>query len=220
MKSFLVIGLGAFGESVAKTLYSQGQTVVGVDLNRERVERAREYTSEVIEADVSDQETMEQVMEAVGIENIETVVVGVGRRLDASVLTCLFLKEMGVDRIVAKVLTHEHARVLRRLGVYKSLFPEADSGERLARRLINPNVEDLMDVGGDVKIFEIPAPEAFVDTSLGKLQLRAKYNLLVVAIRKETSENVEVIPGAESIIKKGDRLVLLGSIEDVDKLPE
>lgn len=220
MKNFLVIGLGAFGEAVARTLYEQGHTVVGVDVRREVVDRAREFTSEVVEADVSDRETMGQVLDTLGVENIDTVIVGVGRRLDASVLICLFLKEVNVKRIVAKVLTHDHARILRRLGVHKSLFPEADSGERLARQLANPAIEDLIHLAEGVEVMEIAAPGAFVGNSLKDLELRQKYDLFVIAIRKGISMEVDVLPGADRVIEKEDILVLLGPLDSLDKLPK
>ncbi len=220
MKNFLVIGLGAFGEAVAKTLYAQGHTVMGVDINRERVDRAHEFTSEAVEADVADRDTMGQVLDTLGVENIDTVIVGVGRRLDASVLICLFLKEMNVGRIVAKVLTHDHARVLHRLGVHKSLFPEADSGERLARQLANPNIEDLIHLEDGIEVIEISAPGAFVGSSLEAIQFRREYGMYVIAVRKGISMAVEVLPGAEYVIEKGDILVLIGPVEALEKLPK
>lgn len=219
-KTFLVIGLGAFGEAVARTLYEQGHTVVGVDINRERVERGREFTSEMIEGDLSDRETMAQVLESIGVDIVDTVIVGVGRRMEASILICLFLQEMNVNRIIAKVLTHEHARILKRLGVQKSLFPEADSGERLAQRLVNPNVEDLLHLGEKINVVEISTPEAFVGKSLAELEIRPKYKFLVVAIRRAASSDIEVLPSASSTIEKGDMLFLLGPPEAIEKLPK
>jgi trk system potassium uptake protein TrkA len=219
MKNFLVIGLGAFGEAVARTLFEQDQTVVGVDIRRDRVERAQEYTNEAIEADVSDQETMEQVLESIGVENIEAVIVGVGRQLDASVLVCLFLKEMEVKRIIAKVLTQEHARILKRIGVHRSLFPEADTGERLARQLANPVLEDFLHLGEKIDIMEIAAPKDFMGKSLGEMDFRQKYDLFIIAIRRGISMEVDVLPDAETVIEEGDFLVLLGSLENVEKLP-
>ncbi len=217
-KSFLVVGLGAFGEAVARTLHSQGHTVMAVDIRRDRVERAREITSEAVEGNATDRATVEQVVENLGAEDIEAAVVAVGQRLDASILVCLFLKELGVKRIVAKVLTDDHAQILKQLGVGETVFPEADSGARLAHRLARPNLVDLLPLGGGVGVYEVTAPAEFVGSTLGELKLRNRYEMMVIAIRPNNSDEVEMMPGADTAIREGDLLVVLGTQKAIEKI--
>ncbi len=216
MKGFLVVGLGAFGGAVAKTLHSMGHTVLGIDNDPARVVRAQEFTTEVIEADA----TNRQVMESLDLEDIEAAVVGVGRKLDSSILVSLFLKELGVEKIVAKVLTEEQARILQRLGVNNVVFPEADSGGRVGFALAKANVVDLLPLGDRMNVLELAAPEKFFGKTLDELKIRNKYSILVIAIRRKESGEVEMAPGAESKIEEGDVLIILGREEAVQELSE
>ncbi|MDA1001084.1 MAG: TrkA family potassium uptake protein [bacterium] len=218
MGNFLVVGLGAFGKAVAESLYAQKHTVVGVDVQRERVEHFRDLMSECVEADASDREMLGQVLDGIGVENLEAAVVGVGRRLDVSVLVCLFLKEAGVKRIVAKVLTEDHARALRHLGVNETVFPEADSGMRLAKRLSSPRVLESLSLGQGYQVMEIEAPAAYADKNLQELAIREKSGALVVAIRRAGSEKLETAPNGESRVGLGDALILLGPEDAPSKL--
>lgn len=216
MGNFLVVGLGAFGASVATALYEMDHVVVGMDTRRDRVEHSRDTMSECVEADASDREMLGQVVEGIGAENLDAAVVGVGRRLDVSVLVCLFLKEAGVKRIVAKALSEDHARVLKHLGVEETVFPEADSGARLAQRLSSPGVLESLSLGQGFQVIEVEAPAGFTGKSLRELAIREKSGALVMAIRR--AGELETAPNGESRIGAGDKLILLGPEDALSKL--
>ncbi|MBU1912433.1 MAG: TrkA family potassium uptake protein [Candidatus Omnitrophica bacterium] len=221
MRQFAVIGLGRFGLSVAKTLTEQGCQVLAIDKDDGLVQDASEFVTEAVQVDSTD----EKSLKAVGIKNVDVAVVGIGTNLEASILTTLTLKEMGVQEIVARAVTQEHGKVLEKVGATKVVFLERDMGIRVANSLTSPSIIEHIYLSPEYSIMETVTPQAFVSQSIGSLDIRAKYGLTIIGIRKKEQANVKVCelnisPKADYVIKQGDVLILLGSNENLERFKQ
>ena len=171
MKSFLVIGLGRFGASVAQELSALGQEVLALDIDAENVQYISDQVTQAIQGDAQD----EAVLRSVGARNFDCCVVAVGADMEASILITVMLKELGAQYIVAKAIAPIHARVLERVGADRVVLPEIEMGQRLAQRLARTNVVDYIGVSDDFSILEIHTPKSWIGHSLGELNVRARY---------------------------------------------
>lgn len=212
MKQFIVLGLGRFGSAVATTLAEMGYEVLGVDNDVERVNDLKNKITEVVQADISE----EKVLTELGAKNFDAAIVGVASNLESSILTTIILKEMGIKYIIAKAQNNLHAKVLEKIGVDKIVFPERDMGIRIARSLITPNIKDYIELEPDYSIIEIEAPLDFEDKTLSELDLRNKYGINVLAIKRDNNFNIS--PQAKDVIRKGDFLIVIGETEKITKL--
>ncbi|MCM3767844.1 TrkA family potassium uptake protein [Neobacillus niacini] len=208
---FAVIGLGRFGLSIARSLFESGQEVLGVDVNEERVENAHPYVTHAIIADSTDEETLKSI----GIRNFDTVIVAIGNDIQASILSVLMIKELGVKKVIAKALNKLHGQVLTKVGADWVVFPERDMGIRVAHQLLSPNVLNFIELSKDYSVEEIKIPEQMTDKTLRELDLRAKFNLSVIAIRHENDINIS--PSPDKIIDQGDVLVVIGENRDLER---
>jgi trk system potassium uptake protein len=213
-KQFAVIGLGRFGGSICRTLSEQGMEVLAIDIDEDRV---NEFASIVSHAVVGDS-TDENVLKSLGIRNFDHVIVAIGDNIQASILTTLILKELGVQHITVKATNDYHEKVLKKIGADQIVHPERDMGERIAYNLISNNVLDYLELSDKHSIVEIVASERLDGHSLLELDIRARYGINIVAIRRGT--NVIVSPLASEIIHKGDVLVVIGADEDIDRFEE
>lgn len=214
MKQVAVIGLGRFGSSVARTLADSGCEVLAVDVDEARVKAIADYVTDAVRANALDDEALR----GLGLRNFEVVVVAIGHEVEASILTTVLLKEMGVPKIVAKAQDDLHGRVLQKVGADIVVFPERDMGVRLAHTLISRNVIDEIQISTDYSIMEMQAPPRFVDRSLKELELRQRFGLTVLAIRR--ADRIIVSPDAEQTLEEGDVLVALGQPEKLESLNE
>lgn len=211
MKQFAVIGLGRFGSSLAKTLYNMGHDVLAVDVSEDNTQRMIDEVTQCVQADATD----EEVLKTLGLRNFDAVVVSIGHDMQASILVTVLLKDMGVKNVVAKANSALHGKVLERVGADKVVYPERDMGARLAHNLVTSNVLDYIDISPDYSIMEILAGDRMAGKTLGQLNLRAKLGVSVMAIKK--GENIEVAPGADDLIEKGDLLVAIGRQDSLRK---
>ncbi|MCG0274546.1 MAG: TrkA family potassium uptake protein [Thermosediminibacteraceae bacterium] len=212
MKQFVVIGLGRFGSSVAKTLYKLGYDVLGIDINEEIVQSLVDSITHAVQADATDENTLK----ALGVRNFDVGIVSIGDDIQASILVTLILKDMGLKYVVAKAQNDLHAKVLYKIGADRVVFPERDMGIRVAHNLVASNILDYIELSPDFSIVEIQALPEWYDKTLRELQMRVKHGLNVMAIKR--NEDVIVSPGAEDFIKKGDILVVVGQNKDIEKL--
>ena len=216
MKSFLVIGLGRFGAAVAQELSALGQEVLALDIDEENVQHIADQVTQAIQGDAQD----EAVLRSVGARNFDCCVVAVGADMEASILITVMLKEMGAKYIVTKAMTPIHARVLERVGADRVVLPEIDMGQRLAQRLARTNVVDYIGVSDEFSIVEIHPPRSWVGNSLGKLGVRAKHQINVLAIRHGEGGQVDVNPQPDKVIGPDDLLIVIGTNEQVNSVVE
>ncbi|HSB82488.1 MAG TPA: TrkA family potassium uptake protein [Candidatus Methylomirabilis sp.] len=214
MKQVAVIGLGRFGSSVARTLAESGCEVLGVDVDEARVKAIADQVTDAVCANALE----EEALRSLGLRNFEVVVVAIGHEVEASILVTVLLKEMGIPKIVAKAQDDLHGRVLQKVGADIVVFPERDMGIRLAHTLISRNVIDEIQLSTDYSILEIVAPPRFLARSLRELELRQRFGLTVLAIRRE--DRIIVSPDADQVVEEGDILVTLGQPEKLERLNE
>jgi trk system potassium uptake protein TrkA len=214
MKQVAVIGLGRFGSSVARTLAASGCEVLAVDVDEARVKAIADEVTDAVRANALD----EEALRALGLRNFEVVVVAIGHEVQASILTTVLLKEMGIPKIVAKAQDELHGRVLQKVGADIVVFPERDMGVRLAHTLISRNVIDEIQLSTDYSILEMAAPHGFLGRSLKDLELRQRFGLSVLAIRRK--DRIIVSPNADQVVDEGDILVALGQPDKLEPLNE
>ncbi|SDE61031.1 potassium channel family protein [Sporomusa acidovorans] len=213
-KQFAVIGLGRFGSSIATTLYKLGYEVLAIDANEEQVQKLSETVTHVVQADTTD----ENSLKALGIRNFDVVVVAIGEDIQANVLTTLILKDLGVKYIVAKARNELHGKMLAKIGADRIVYPERDMGLRVAHNLVSTNVLEYIELSPDLSIAEITAPKTLVGRSLAEANLRVKYEINVVAIKRD--EVLIVPPPSDEKIRTGDILIFVGQTRGIQKMEE
>ena len=204
-QQYAVIGLGIYGNSVARRLYEAGQEVLGIDVNEERVEEAELFVTHAVVAD----STEEEALISIGIRNFDCVIVAIGNDMQSSILTVLLLKELGVKKVIAKSLSKHHGQVLDKLGADWITYPERDMGERVANQLLSPNVLNYIELSKEYNVEEILIPSRMAEKSLRELDIRAKYNVSAIAIVRKG--DIIISPLSNHIIHEGDLLVVIGS---------
>lgn len=211
-KQFVVIGLGRFGSSIARTLYSLGNDVMAIDSDEEVIQNIADSVTHAVQADSTD----EHSLKALGISNFDVAVVTIGSNVQASVMTALLVKELGVKNILAKANNELHAKVLKKIGVDRVIFPERDMGVRVAHNLVATNILDYIELSPDYSIAEIVSPKEWEGKSLKELNMRAKYGINVMAVKRNNEVNIS--PVAEDIIHEGDIIVAIGGTEEINEI--
>jgi trk system potassium uptake protein len=213
-KQFLVIGLGRFGASVARTLTEENHSVVGIDTSEDRIQRVSEEIADVIKCDATDAD----LLDTIGVPDYEAVIVCIGEKyIQNSILVTLILKEKGAKKIVAKAGTKTQGRVLSKVGADIIVYPEKDMGERVARRLISANIIDFLAVSRDVSIIEIPVPDFMIGKNLMELNLRHKYGVTIISIKNEKGEIIAP-PDVDYRFAREDIMILIGDNKQLRKL--
>ncbi|MDY3225288.1 MAG: TrkA family potassium uptake protein [Candidatus Faecousia sp.] len=215
MKSYIVIGLGRFGQTLASQLCMLGAEVLALDKRDDLVQQMADSVTHAVVGDAQDKE----VLRALGARNFDCAIIAIGSDLAASVLTAMNLKELGVPYIICKAHDETHRKVLEKLGVDRVIIPEQENAQRLARSLNSHNVLEYIELSEDYGILEIPAPKVWLDKTLKELNVRAKLGVNIIAV--ENGKKTNVSPPADYCIQSGDVLVVLGdnyALEAVQKL--
>lgn len=215
MKSYIVIGLGRFGQTLARQLCMLGAEVLAMDVRNDLVQQVADDVTHAVVGDAQDKE----VLRALGVRDFDCAIIAIGSDLAASVLTAMNLKELEVPYIICKAHDETHRRVLEKLGVDRVIIPEQENAQRLARSLNSHNVLDYIELSEDYGILEVPAPKSWVGRTLKELNVRAKLGVNIIAVENDRKTNVS--PSADYCIQAGDVMVVLGdnySLEAVQKL--
>jgi trk system potassium uptake protein TrkA len=214
MKRVVVIGLGIFGFNIAKDLYENGIEVIAVDKDKEVVQKIRDFSTKAVLADGTDKE----VMESIGIQEDDIVIISFGENLAASTLITLHLKEMKVRNIIVKAPNEDHKRVLEKVGATEVIIPEREMADKVAKSIISPNILDYIPLSEDYTISEIVPPASFMGKTIGELHLRTRHHIEVIAVRETLPERLTMVPRAEFVIKDSDVLVVIGKEKDIQKI--
>lgn len=212
MKQIAVLGLGRFGRSLAKSLEDMGHEVLGVDLNEDIVDEMSEVLTNAVQANVQD----ENALKSLGITNFDVVVVSIGSDIQASIMTTMLLKEMGVPYVVCKVLTDLHAKIVSKLGADRVIFPERDMGIRLAYSIANSDILEFIELSNEHSMLEIHTPQDWIERSIIESNVRARYGIYIVAIRR--GDKMIVTPGPSEVLHKDDILIVIGDNHQLEKL--
>lgn len=213
-KNVIVLGLGRFGYAVATKLFEKGVYVTAVDSNYKKVEKIANFVSSAAQGDI----TEEVAMKSLGINNYDVAIIATGTDIEASIEATLICKDSGVDKVIAKATSQSHARILKKIGADQIVYPELDTGERLARSLAGSNLLELVQFSNDFSLIEIKAHEDWIGKSLIELDFRKSYKMNVVAFERDGQMLMDIDPSTD--IRKDDILVLIGDNENAKALEE
>jgi len=211
---FAIIGLGSFGSYLARTLYEKGHEVLVIDKDKEKVEESKDFSTQAVWMDSADKDSLQSL----GVQDMDVVVVSLGPEMESSILTVLYLHELGVNKILAKALSADHGKILESIGATEVIYPERDMAIRLAQKLSSRNVLEYLPLAENISIQEIVPPEAYIGKKLKDLDLMNKYRVQVIAVRQLVPEKLIFIPGADFVIKDSDVLVVLGEESSIAEL--
>ena len=211
-KTYAVFGLGRYGIAVAKELVDNGAEVLAVDDNEENVNEAATVLPVCKCADVTDP----QVIKQLGIANFEVVIVCMASNLESSVMAISLCKEVGVKTVIAKCANFRHQTILSKIGADKVVFPEMESGIRLAKNLLSAGFTNSILVSKEISIINIEVPQKWAGKSLIELNLRKNYSINVIGIQNGEHISIDVDPKAP--LTQGDNLVVIAHVHKIKKL--
>ena len=210
-KQFLVAGLGLFGTSVAVTLQGLGYEVYALENDESLVQDLSSQLTYVVSGDASDRKTLQ----ALPLEDIDVAVVAIGN-VERNMMTTMLLKELGIKQVVSKAINNLHGAMLSKIGADKVVYAERDMGERVAHNLISAGVMEYIELSGEISVMSLPIPTEFIGKNLIEADLRRRYDVNVVAIKREGRTMVN--PKAQEVFQPEDEIVVLGTHEGVKRM--
>jgi len=211
---FGVIGLGSFGFYIAKTLFELGEDVLAIDKDKERVDSMKNFSSHAVHMEAADKENLQ----AVGIQEMDVVIISLGPNMEGSILAVHYLSGMHIKRIIAKALSEDHAKILEAVGATDVIYPERDMAVKTALKLSNPNVLESLPLSSGIEIREIAPPEEFIGKNLRELDLINRFEIQVIAVKGLVPERTTIIPKADFVIKDSDVLVVIGPKKQLKRI--
>lgn len=223
MKKIAILGLGAFGQSLSRSLTELGAEVIAIDRDISRVEEIQDYVSVAVRLDSTDQ----NALMAQGIHEVDIAIVCIGEDFESNLLTAVLMKQMGVPKVITRATRTIEEKILNAVGIDQVVLPEQEIGEKLAYSLMHPQLHEIFYVADQFSIAEFKAPEKMLGKPLSELHLRRKHGINLLIIRRkvvttgkdgQTFEKVEsVLPEAESKLQAGDMLLVLGKKKEIKK---
>lgn len=211
-QSYAVLGLGRYGIAVAKELAENGAEVLAVDINEDIVNDAIAEIPFCKCANVTDEEVIKQL----GIANMDVVIIAMATNLEASVMATMLCKEVGVSTVIAKCSNEMNCKILSKVGADHVVFPERESGTRLAKNLLSSGFIDIIELSKDVSMVELDVKDEWIGKNLLELNLRRKYSINVVAILQ--NDNVDVNINPEQPLEKSMKLIVIANASKLNKL--
>ncbi|MGI6095116.1 MAG: potassium channel family protein [Lachnospiraceae bacterium] len=211
-KSYAVIGMGKFGKSVALALSELGAEVIAVDNNAEKIQDVADLVSYAAEADVTDPEALKKV----GIGNADVVIIGIADNMEASIITTIYAKEQGVPYVLTKAMNHLHGEILKKIGADEVIFPEAETGMRLAKNLVSGRFEDFYELTADYSMAEMLVPQGWIGKSILELKVREIHQVNVVGIKED--KKVIINPDPKMRLDEGMEVILIGENQKLSQL--
>ena len=211
-KTYAVFGLGRYGEAVAKELVAHGMDVIAVDADERIVNAVADELPICKCADITDPDVIRQL----AIANVDVVIIAMANNLEASGMAVTLCKEVGVETVIAKCANEMHQKILTRVGADKVVFPENESGIRLAKNLLSSGFVDMVSLAKNVSMIELDVKSEWVGKNLIELNLRKKYSINVVAMRKDDMVSVDIDPHAALL--ESDKLIVIANTEKLARL--
>ena len=211
-QTYAVFGLGRYGTAVAKELVKNGAEVLAVDIDEEKVNSVVGELPYCKCADVTDLDVLRQL----GVANIDVVIIAMANNLEASVMTTMLCKELGVKTVIAKCASEMNCRILSRVGADKVIFPENESGIRLAKNLLSDGFMDIIELSSDVSMVELDIRPEWVGKNLMELNLRKRYSINVVALIKDKKISTMIDP--EKKLDQSMKLIVIANVAKLKKL--
>jgi len=212
-KQVAIIGLGQFGNHLARSLARMNCEVLAVDTDEKAINTLRDHVHRAVIADARDLEALQSVV----TKDIDEAIICLSESLEASILSTLHLQQIGVKRIRAKASSEDHASILKAIGATDVIFPEQETAQRMAHRITHPNLLDFLPLSDEYRVSEIDPPSQFVGQSLVQLQLRNRYNVFVIAI-KSADRKIAFLPPGDTVLTQDNTLVVIGKDKDIQRL--
>lgn len=227
MKQFAVIGLGTFGSRVARTLMEKGAEVIAIDSDGKRVEAIKDDVTQALCLDATEEEALARS----GVLDVDAVIVAMGERMEAAIIITSLLKRLGAGQVIARAASSLYARILKDVGADRIILIEEQMADHIAKSLITPDLLEQIPLSSTHSLVEMRAPVWMVGRKLGELDIRRRYNVNIIAIKKrvpaitpegesEFQEQVNDLPGPDDIIQQADILVVVGGDADVDRVAQ
>ncbi len=225
-KKFAVIGLGDFGLSVALSLAEKGAEVIAIDRDMEIIEDIKDKVTYAVRMDSTD----EKALRSLGVDKVDAVIISMGTNFEDTILTSVLLLQMKVKKVIARATSKIHEKILTKLGVDQVISPDFEIANKVANTLMSDDILDFISIGEEYSIFQIRAPKAFVGKSLQEIDLRIRYNLNLITIKREykvtdeatgeelTKQRIYGVPTSTTIVEENDILVLFGKEKDIKKI--
>lgn len=225
MKQFLVIGLGDFGREVALALTAQGGEVIVVDNNERAIENIKDSVAQALVLNSTD----EAALRSIGLENIDTAIVAIGEHVEASILTTAILKDLGVERIIARANTQRHAKILERVGAERIISPEVQIARQVARSLLAHHILERVELTENHSLVSMHVPHRYWGQKIIHTGIRRDFNIMIIGIERkipEVNDRGEVvtrtkflsIPGPNDVLKEEDIILVVGQNDAIDRL--
>ncbi len=214
-KTFAVIGLDRFGSNLAINLQKMGNEVIGIDADAEKVRRIADQITHAAIGDPTD----EDVLRTLGVRNADVAIVALTENIQSGVLVTLMLKEMGMNNVITECTSEIHGRILTKVGADKVIYPEKDMGERLAKSLSNTDIMDYIDLSDEYSIMEIRVPKSWAGKSMLELNVRANYNINIIACRGADG-SLSISPDPKMPLIAENKLIVIGSNENIEQVIE
>ena len=209
MKSFVVIGMGRFGSSIAKELYKHGNEVMVIDENEELIQDIADDVTHAVVGDAAD----EAVLRSLGLRNFDVAIIAIGANLEASILVTVLLKEQGIKYILAKAQNELHGTILKKVGADRVILPEKDMAVRVANQLVQSNMLDYIALSTEYSIAEIKVPENWVGKTLKELDIRVHSGINIMAIKSD--DGINISPMGEDILGEDNLIVVIGTDKEI-----
>ena len=213
MKRFVIVGLGNFGASVAEALNSVGHDVAALDRSPDRVDEMSRLVGRAAVGDGTDVHTLRRL----GTEDADAAVISTGDDITASALTALVMRDLGLEEIYVKVVSHDHARLIEKIGVTETIFPERESGIRLAKRIASRTLLNFVQLGAGFSVQEMAVPTSWVGKSLRELELPRRHGVSIVAVHDVLMDIIQPVPDPDRLLTDSDTLLVAGKDENLEK---
>jgi trk system potassium uptake protein TrkA len=223
---FVIIGLGAFGRQLCETLVEKRASVIAVDSQPELIDRVKDSVTQAVRIDATDEDSLNQL----SFDDVRTAVVAIGDNVEASILTTALLKRIGVPHILARAVSDIHAQVLKQVGADEVVNLEIDEGRNIASRLAAPEILDNTPISESISIAELPTPSSILGRELLKLDLRRRYRINIIAVKRvelgvdevgnPQKQETVIFPEPGTVLQERDVLLLVGKNEDIERFKE
>ncbi len=206
-----VIGLGIFGYEIAKKLTELGNNVLALDNKPSKINDIKDEVTEAIIGDATNPEVLKEL----NIKDFDVIILGMGSKLENLILCLTYLKKLGAKKIIAKANSLIQAEILEKIGADEIILPEKEIAEKLAHKLSNPNITELLSLDENLKLIEVKVPEKLTGKTLRELDLRKRFNITALMIKKNSK--IRLITDPELKFEKGDEIIVAGNIENIQK---
>jgi len=226
MKRYAIIGLGRFGNILARKLAASGAEVMAIDSEKALIEEIQDTVTLAVRMDATD----ERALRAQGFDKVDVAVVAIGEKFEATTLVTVLLKQLGVPRVITRATSPIRAKILRLVGADEIISPEEESAQRLAQKLLAPHVIDYLELAEGSKLVQFLAPKAMQKKTIAQIDIRRKYGVNIIALKKRSiivnekgeekvTEKIVDVPQPEDVIEEGDILYIVGKDEKISRLP-